>query len=415
MSSQANSLKEISECLACGKSDGLTMLLDLGVQPPANTFKKSKSEHIEKYPLAIRSCKYCNHVQLTHVVDPKILYTKYDYVSGTSLTMHKYFDWFARYSLDTMTLMGNHVADDAKILDIGCNDGSQLDAYKRLNQRLQTHGIDPAKNIAIATGAKHRVKVGFFDDDYVAEVSRSIHTSDFDIITAQNVFAHNPNPVGFLNNAAKLLSDSGLLFVQTSQADMIKNGEFDTIYHEHVSYFCIRSMHELSKRSDLYLVDVTKSPLHGNSYIFIFTKDKKKYSDNRISNAIIMEESNGYSGKVALEEYPKKCTKIIEEAKKHPKNGMVVGYGAAAKAMTFLNVTGLQPEMILDDNPLKWEKYTAASNIPIVDPDKALLMIPDASTFLILAWNFFDEIKEKIKKKRPIAGDTFIRFYKNEQ
>lgn len=414
MSSPEN-LTQINNCLACGSTE-ITLLLDLGYQPPANSFKQERDDVVESYPLAVNCCGNCYHVQLTHAVNPEILYKDYSYVSGTSTTMYKHFDWFARLSVDTMSLMGSSVPEDIKVLDIGCNDGSQLDAFKRMQPKAQTHGVDPAANIVTTISAKHKIKTGFFDYEYTEGALKDQSTSDFDIIVAQNVFAHNPDPFSFLRNATRLLNKDGLLFVQTSQSDMVKNGEFDTIYHEHISYFSIRSMHELAKRVDgLFLVDIIKSPLHGNSYIFVFSKKEGRYSPARINNAIAMEEYGGYAGKVALSSYASRCKTVINTSKYRVdeigKNNTVVGYGAAAKAMTFLNATGITPTMILDDSPLKQGKYTARSGIPVVNPGPALAILPNSTVFLILAWNFYDEIVAKIKKTRPYSGDIFLRFY----
>jgi len=168
----------------------------------------------------------------------------------------------------------------SSVLDIGCNDGSQLDKFKALN--VDTYGVDPAENLYETSSKNHKVTCGYFDDKY----NRS-----HDIITIQNAFAHNPNPLELLKNCKKNLEIDGLLFIQTSQADMILNNEFDTIYHEHISYYNIKSMMFLCNRVGLNLIDVVKTPIHGTSYIFIISADRS--APNTIKNLVEMETAAG--------------------------------------------------------------------------------------------------------------------------
>lgn len=245
---------ELTECLACG-SEHLIPVLDLGKQPLANSYKDSKIEVQEEFPLAINRCQECYHVQLTHAVNPELLFKNYLYVSGTSETMREHFQWFADASMEIFQKYNNRGATD--VLDIGCNDGSQLDQFKNLG--LKTYGIDPATNLHERSSKNHTVWNEYFNMDFYIR-----NPFKFDIITAQNVFAHNYDPIAFLQVIRNMMDDETLLFIQTSQADMIKNNEFDTIYHEHISFYNVKSMNELCSRMGLYLIDVSKCPLHGN-------------------------------------------------------------------------------------------------------------------------------------------------------
>ena len=244
-------LTEIKKCLACDSVD-LIPVLDLNDQPLANSYKKSKDEPEASYPLKINRCEQCYHVQLTHAVNPDLIYKNYLYVSGTTKTYVDYMDWYADFVCEQFNVFPQSV------LDIGCNDGSQLDKFK--NRGLQTYGVDPAENLFQLSSKNHNVTCGYFDDKYSQPV---------DIITIQNAFAHNPNPLELLKNCKKNLNIDGLIFIQTSQADMILNDEFDTIYHEHISFYNIKSMMFLCNRAGLNLIDVIKTPIHGTSYIRI--------------------------------------------------------------------------------------------------------------------------------------------------
>jgi Putative zinc binding domain len=160
--SQKN-LEPLNECLACG-SERLKLTLDLGEQPLANSYKDSQFEAQEVFPLAINRCEECFHVQLTHAVNPDLMFKEYLYVSGTSHTMREHFKWFANYTREMFLLYNRHSA--FKILDIGCNDGSQLDAFQAAGAPY-TFGVDPAENLAETSKSKgHTIFVDYFDLDF---------------------------------------------------------------------------------------------------------------------------------------------------------------------------------------------------------------------------------------------------------
>ena len=229
------------ECFACGNSD-LRSILDLGQQPLANNYHNGEFQ--EKYPLNLTLCQDCYHLQLSHTVNPDLMFKNYLYVSGTAKTLRDYFDFFANKTLE-------YLPNAKNILDIACNDGTQLDSYQKLN--IKTFGIDPAENLykdCINKG--HNVICDYFNSDTI----HKFNGETFDIITAQNVFAHNYDPLKFLKCARRIMTNVSLMFIQTSQADMILNNEFDTIYHEHFSFFTPYSMRTLCNRVGLFLNDI---------------------------------------------------------------------------------------------------------------------------------------------------------------
>jgi len=399
---------ELKECLACGSND-LKLTLDLGFQPLANSYRKDKSEWLEMFPLAVNLCKNCYHVQLTHAVNPDLMFKDYLYVSGTSKTMNDHFEWFARYSKEYFETLSNEFLDT--VLDIGCNDGSQLNYF--ISDTVETYGVDPAENLASTSRAKgHDIHVGYFDESFVKTAGM------YAIVIAQNVFAHNYDPLTFLKNAKDVMARNSLLFIQTSQADMIRNNEFDTIYHEHISFYNINSMNELCKRVGLNLIDVIKCPLHGNSYIFVISKYASRSAN--IENLIDMERKAGLLTDSTYEKYAYECSSVAHDFKdaidrvKSTKH-KIIGYGAAAKGMTLLNYSGIsfaEMDYIIDDNPLKQGLYTPGSSIPIVSSDILSTLSPsDKVVFVPLAWNFFDEIRSKIKLKRNSENDLFLKYF----
>jgi len=392
--------KELNECLCCG-SEQLKLVLDLNEQPLANSFKKTAEEAEPTFPLRLNICEDCTHLQLSHAVNPDLLFKNYLYVSGTSQTLRDYFDWFAK---ETLTY-----APDAKtVLDIACNDGSQLNSFKALG--LKTYGVDPAENLHPLSNANHEVVCDYFTDKY----NYHYKNKNLDIITAQNVFAHNSYPLEFLQQCKEVMSDTSVLFIQTSQADMIRNNEFDTIYHEHLSFFNAKSMSALAQRAGLYLIDIRKPPIHGNSYMFVF---KKVAEDTSKVDAVLAEErALGLQDMNTYLAYADRAVTIVEDLKQtieHYRSlGYVIaGYGAAAKGNTLINFGNIYLDYIIDDNPMKQGLFAPGSNIPVVPIDMLDQCDDLKVSFVPLAWNFFKEIQGKIKAKRDREGDVFVKYF----
>ena len=395
---------QINECLACGGHD-LVLTLDLHDQPLANSFQEhgGVKDTDRWFPLAINRCEDCNHLQLTHAVNPALIYTHYLYVSGTSGTYVEYMDWYANFVTEQFAkpMVGT-------VLDIGCNDGSQLDAFKRLGYK--TFGVDPAENLYEKSSANHRVWCKFWDQ----RTSDSIHTK-FTVITTQNSFAHIPDPLTYLELARDHLHENGKIFISTSQADMVPNGEFDTIYHEHISYYNAKSMKALAERAGLYLIDVLKTPIHGTSYIFILAKHPA--NQERVKNILAMESAQGLQTPETYIRWAEGVKELIARLKdqinEYRHYGYaVVGYGAAAKGMTLINASNIHLDAVVDDNPLKQGLFCPGTAIPVVSADYIKgFSNRDSVVFVPLAWNVYDEIVRKIRAIRNNEKDLFIKYF----
>lgn len=393
----------ITQCLACGNDD-LVLTLDLNDQPLANNFQPHAGIKDTDlwFPLAINRCTHCNHLQLTHAVDPAIIYTHYLYVSGTSQTNRDYMKWFAGFVREDFHYWASSV------LDIGCNDGTQLDFLKAA--QFQTYGVDPAENLHALSSKNHNVVCGFWDETSAAKLGR-----DFDAIIAQNSFAHNPNPLPWLKLAKEYLRTDGKIFIQTSQADMVVNGEFDTIYHEHISFYNARSMQLLAERAGLYLVDVIKPPIHGTSYIFVLAKHPA--NQYRVANILAVEEAAGLQSAETYTNWAANVKDLLVRLKDqidvYRQYFTIVGYGAAAKGMTLLNASNIHLDCVIDDNPLKQGLYCPGTTIPVVSIDwlDGITDPAESVVFIPLAWNFYAEIKKKIQSKRNNTEDIFLRYF----
>jgi len=398
--------KKLNECLCCG-SKNLELILDLNDQPLANSYKTNINNYEEKYPLQLNLCNECFHTQLSIAVNPDLLFKNYLYVSGTSKTLNDYSKVFAGDICDYYQNLNNE--KPTNILDIACNDGTQLNHFKDLN--LKTYGIDPAKNLFELSSKNHTVVCDYY--------KKGLFDNKFDLILAQNVFAHNSDPYDFLLNCKEDISDNGLIFIQTSQANMIVNNEFDTIYHEHISFFNCNSMKRLSERVGLKLIDVFKTDIHGTSYVFVFSKNHTMATSipPGIVNRLKLEEEQGLYTYVTYLKYGNKAEDIVSELKTvindfREKKYHLVGYGAAAKGNTLLNFGDISLDFIIDDNKLKQGLYTPGTNIPIKDISELDRISKESPVvFIPLAWNFYKEISSNIKNRRNSDKDYYVKYF----
>lgn len=354
------SFKRLTRCLCCD-SDRLRTFFSLGDQPLVNNL--SKDNDGQKYELAVNVCLNCGHNQLTIAVNPEILFSNYLYLSGASQQHRDYFKKFASK------------CSGKSVLDIGCNDGSLLECFEMWDK----FGVEPARNLKEICDGKG---IKIYNDFFPTNIDRT-----FDVITAFNVFAHNSDPYSFLYECIKLLSDEGTIYIQVSQKDMIRNGEFDTIYHEHISYFTINSMSVLCNRLGVVLDNVDIVPMHGVSYLFEIRK----------KSGMLLERE-------------KFAEKAFAKKKDFKNPGPVVGYGASAKGIVAMNFIGILPEYVVDDNELKQDMVIPGVGCSIL-PSTKLSQDERDLNIIIFAWNMYDEIMAKIKQLRPGKNDTFLRLF----
>jgi len=383
--------KLLKNCLCC-KSNHINLLLDLGIQPLANDFHKL-NETCDIFPLQLIICNDCFHCQLFNIVDPNILFKNYKYVSGTSNTGLEFFKNNAQFINEYYETKFKNNYKTKKILDIACNDGSQLDYFKELG--WDTFGIDPATNICpIALNKGHKIICDFFNMNSIKMFDK------MDVILAQNVFAHTEYIDEFLKACKCIMHEKSSLFIQTSQKDMIINGEFDTIYHEHISFFNTNSMNILVTQNGLQLNRVLEKDIHGKSYMFEINLKKNEELYN-VDNYINYERNIGLYQMDTYNKFKINAENIIYNIKVLINNYVdkgfkCIGFGAAAKGQTILCYGNIQLDYIIDENPLKIGLYSPKLNIPIVGLEHFAKDPCEKIAIIILAWNFESEIKQKI-------------------
>lgn len=377
---------KLDKCLCCESS--LVPLIDFGDMPLVNTYSV-----LDKFPLAVNRCDTCCHLQLSESVDPEILYRDYSYRSDTGRTASDYFSMFARTAL-------TYFPTAKTVMDIACNVGAQLDAFKKFG--LTTYGIDPAENLApISTEKGHAVSVGF-----LSEFPLDIQ---FDILTAQNVLAHTDDPLSFLKRCKTLMHDGSVLFVATSQANLIVNGEVDGIYHEHVSYYNAHSMTKLCERAGLVILDIIMHDIHGTSYVFVL--GKSGYPSASVKDRLVWQYLIGMMAAPLYgwwkDHVQAKLARIKATLESYRKEGYgIIGCGAAAKGISLLNMAGEKVDFIFDNTPTKWNKVS--SGMQILPFNKIALRPDDKVLFVLMAWNLSLEIKSNVLKLRDNPNDVFI-------
>lgn len=395
----------VNECLVCGTPT--KVCLDLGTQPLANNLLSALGETYETFPLGLNYCPRCAHAQLSTFVPPEKLFENYLYASGTSGTLRAYFKWLARSIL-------REIGSEAYVLDIASNDGSFLDTLR--DAGLRCKGVDPAVNLSrVAAKKGHDVICDYFPSEALTE--------KFDVITAMNVFAHNPAPIDFLRGVATHLSDDGVALIQTSQALMLEAGEFDTIYHEHYSFFTKCSVEYAAQAAGLFLNSVELTDIHGTSSLFILSK-----SSNRTLGFSEKSPFQRHIPATRLPEFPNqsdiprvynkfaasalRCMGDVRQiTEDHRADGFnVVLVGTAAKALTFVNAAGLEIDEYLDEADLKIGRFVPGAPCPISGFSE--ISKYDKVLIVVGAWNFFDEISKKLRALvLPTTNVKFLRYF----
>jgi SAM-dependent methyltransferase len=394
-------------CRCCGNSHPLTYL-DLGEQPLANSYVSDSNIICPTVPLKVNLCLSCFHSQLTVVADPGEMFSNYLYVSGTTDTFRKHTQSFAEEISNVMIRHGKGPSDHTLVLDIACNDGTLLENFRLLGSKVR--GCDPAKNLREITQKKNiDVDVEFFSE----EVGKNYKDRGltFDVITAQNVFAHVDDAYGFLLGIKHCLKENGLAVIEFPYAkEMITHNEFDTIYHEHLSYFLVNSFASLTKRTGFNIFKITQTPIHGGSIRFYLSTSLKETEDVELLIGIEKEQglldSHVYQCFATNVEYSKQEIKSLVEVLRK-QNRKVVGYGASAKGNTSLNYFNLSLDYTVDDNKLKQGLYTPGQHIKIEDPK--ILASEDNPVIIVTAWNFLDEIKNRVS--RIVVGSKSYILY----
>ena len=376
------------DCRSCGNTN-LKRVVSLGYQPLANNLINKKDEKCDLYPLEVNYCGKCHNCQLSVAVDPKKMFSNYLYTSSTSNVFRNHFISATKKYVKELKLNKK-----SYIIDIGSNDGVALKPFLDLGFK-KIQGIEPAKNLAkLANKNKIKTFNGFLEKKIIKKIKKNA-----DLILASNVFAHSDKLKEMTECMLSLLSQKGTIIIEVQYLmNTLKDLTFDNIYHEHYNYWSLTSLVYFFNQFDAKIFKSEKIDTHGGSIRIYVKKDKKVKIESSVKKMLKEEEDFGIKNFKTYQKFGEKVYKIRENVlgnikKLRERNNTIIGYGAPAKATTALNFFGVSKEIdfIVEDNKLKHNKYIPGVKIPIKNKSS----IKDKkNVLLVLAWNFFDDIKK---------------------
>ena len=381
------------DCRSCGNKK-LKRVVSLGYQPLANNLLDKKNNDSDLYPLEVNFCENCFNCQLSVSVDPKKMFTNYLYTSSTSKIFRDHFIKASTKYIKEFNLKPNK----SYIIDVGSNDGVALKPFKDLKFK-KILGIEPAKNLAkLANKNKIKTFNGFLNKKNLRKIKKGA-----DLILASNVFAHSDNLKEMAECMLKLLNKNGVIIIEIQYLlNTLKDLTFDNIYHEHYNYWSLLSLTKFFKNFDLKIFNAEKIDTHGGSLRVYISKSNKKKIHSNVKKLLNEEIKFGLKNYKTYLNFGKKVYEIRKNVlrnltKLKQKEKKIIGFGAPAKATTALNFYGItdQIDFIVEDNPLKHNKFIPGVKIPI--KNKSQIKDND-NTLIVLAWNFFNDIKKNNSK-----------------
>ncbi len=404
---ETHGIRELTQCRIC-HSAKLEKFLSLGTTPLANSFLKQEqlNEPEPYYPLDVCFCQKCGLVQLAQVVDPGIMFKEYAYQTGASAPMKEHFA-----KLAAATIQKFHISNSSLILDIGSNDGTLLECFRVNDMRVL--GIEPATNIAKLSSSKGIETINdFFNANLANKIVSNVGKPH--VILATNVFAHVDNLDDFVTGVSTLLADNGVFTIEAPYLlDMIANVEFDTIYHEHLSYFNLHPLVTFFNKFGMDIVDVERIGVHGGSVCINVQKFPNPIGKS-VTEMLNRERTAKMDSLATYTDFAKRVDKIrdslvaqLEILKE--KGATIAAYGATAKGNTLLNYCGISTDIldyVSDTTPFKQGRYTPGTHIPVF-PESHFHDCPPDYT-LLLAWNYADEILAKEREYRQRGGKFIL-------
>ena len=399
-----------ASCRFCGSALRHTFT-DLGMSPPCENFLPA--DHLNRmeafYPLHVHVCDQCFLVQLEEYVSPEQIFTEYAYFSSYSTS------WLAHAKAYTERMVDRfHLGRDSLVVELASNDGYLLQYF--VAQGVPVLGVEPAANVAreaVKKGIPTLVK--FFGKDVAAEMVRGGTRAD--LVLGNNVFAHVPDLRSFVAGMKLLLKPQGVITLEFPHLMRLMEGnQFDTIYHEHFSYFSFITAVRVLADFDLTVFDVEELPTHGGS-LRVYARhaaDGSRPVGERVRELARREELAGFTRMETYRNFDEqvKATKrrilaFLVDAKRDGKS--IAGYGAPGKGNTLLNYCGIRTDFLdytVDRNPYKHGRFLPGTHIPVFPPEKLRETRPDY--VFILPWNLKNEIREQLAYIREWGGKFVV-------
>lgn len=376
-------------CRACG--DGpLELFLDLGDMPLAGGFLSNLEEADDEnlYPLRVFTCKQCSLVQIVDVVDPSVLFQDYSFASSTIPALVEHFNDYAQWIVDRFR--------PKQVAEFGCNDGVLLRPLEKFG--VEGWGVDISENIGeIARSEGLNVVTGFFDRDMAMGLRESI--GPVDLVTGSNAFAHNEDPGEILNAARLLLEPQGHLCLEFMYAgDLLALTQWDTLYHEHLTFYSLETLSLLLERHGFKVVHVEHLPMHAGSLRVVAAKENSASPDASVKERQRLEEEMQVNQAETWLSFGRRVGRridiVAEVFRALADKNSVWGYGAAGRATLWVNACKMNYlGAVVDASPLRAGKLMPGTHTPIVFPGEMKKSRPDH--VFVTAWNYASSIQQK--------------------
>ena len=394
-------------CRHCGSELSL-ILADLGDCPPSNAYLSDIRSIGEErhYPLKVMVCSHCRLAQTVDVVDHRHLFADdYAYLSSYSTSWLDHCRLYVRDMADRFGLEAT-----SRVVEVAANDGYLLQYVRDLG--IPCYGIEPTK---LAADKAREKSIDIVEDFFGVRLAASLAAAgrQADLMTANNVLAHVPDINDFVRGFSILLKPGGVAtFEFPHLLNLIRQTQFDTIYHEHFSYLSLYSVDTIFRANGLEVFDVEELPTHGGSLrVFAQRADTRPHAvSSRVGRLLDTEKEAGMLEDGIYRDFSRKLQEIKNDLlsfliEQNRLGKLVVAYGAAAKGNTLMNFAGVRPDYIpyvVDRNPAKRGKYMPGSHIPIVGEERLKHDHPDY--ILILPWNLKEEIVNQLSYVRDWGG-----------
>lgn len=384
-------------------------VIDLGNQPPSNNylFPEQLGEKEVTYPLKVFICDNCGLVQLPEILKPEELFTNnYAYFSSTSSSWCQHANNFVENSIKELSLN-----EDSYVIEIASNDGYLLQYF--LKNNIPCLGIEPTSDTAKESKRKGiNTLEKFFTSQLATELDKA------NLVIANNVAAHVPDINDFVKGIKLVLKKNGVASIEFPHIlNLVKGNQFDTIYHEHYSYFSLKTFRQISRHAGLDIFKVEQIKTHGGSLRVWLCNEKQFQISKDVTQLIKQEEANkltkidGYKiFRQNAEKIKYDLIKFLINSKEH--NKKVIGYGAAAKGNTLINFCGIKAdllEVIIDKSQSKQGLFMPGSHIPIKSPEYFINLKVD--NLLVLPWNLIEEIKNEQPQFKLVTAIPSLTFY----